>query len=77
MQDANASFISRAWERTVARFFCGPPRPEAEWVEAGNAGQMRFIARHGILFEDNRGAPLLQTTVLTFARGAGLLSRRV
>lgn len=50
------SVLGRAWERCVARLFCGPQQPEAEWVTADSAGHMRFIARHGVLFEDNKGA---------------------
>lgn len=43
------------WDVTLGRLFAGSRQPEAEWVAADNAGQLRFIARHGVLFEDNKG----------------------
>lgn len=45
----------RLWERCVARPICGEPLPEAEWVTVGEHARLRFIQRHGVLFEDNRG----------------------
>ena len=47
--------MTKAWETGVARWFCGPVHPEGEWVAADAAGHMHFIARHGVLFEDNKG----------------------
>jgi hypothetical protein len=48
------------WDVTLGRLFAGSRQPEAEWVAADNAGQLRFIARHGVLFEDNKGDTYLQ-----------------
>lgn len=47
---------ARAWERCVATPLAGRRREEAEWVTVGEHEHLRFISRHGVLFEDNRGA---------------------
>lgn len=40
----------------MAAPLAGRRREEAEWVTVGEHEHLRFISRHGVLFEDNRGA---------------------
>ena len=47
----------------MGRLFCGPAQPEAEWVLINSSGQLRFLARHGVLFEDNKGGATPQFAV--------------
>lgn len=44
------------WEHFVARPLAGKHYPEAEWLHVDEHRHLRFLERHGALFEDNKGA---------------------
>lgn len=43
--------LGRLWERCVARPLAGKPYPEAEWLHVDEHKHLRFLERHGALFE--------------------------
>lgn len=45
---------SRAWT-WVAAPLAGLSYPDAEWVHVRRHRHLRFLERHGVLFEDNKG----------------------
>jgi hypothetical protein len=47
----------RVW-RWIAAPLAGLQYPEAEWVHVRRHRHLRFLERHGVLFEDNKGDTL-------------------
>lgn len=82
-------WLGTAWEYAVARPLAGKPYPEGEWTH--EAEESRFIHRHGVLFEGNKGeqpchfsaAEFTEADIIMFLtsgppiwQGAGLTSGR-
>ncbi len=55
VQQAPASGFGRAWHWAVAVPLAGRSYPNAEWVHLRRRRHLRFLERHGPLFEDNKG----------------------